>query len=84
MFPHLSLKCASACLFYRFVAWQCFWGITFMYVCALALYMRAQTTYALIAGSGGWNLVNGEFDAHRGLEFLLMAGATVHNTDGVY
>lgn len=55
-----------------------------MYVCALALYMRAQTTYALIAGSGGWNLVNGEFDAHRGLEFLLMAGATVHNTDGVY
>lgn len=27
--------------------------------------------------------VNEEFDAHGGIEFVLMARATVHNNDGV-
>lgn len=50
-----------------------------------SLYMQAQTTYAVIAGSCSVDCeLMGESDAHRGIEFVLMAWATARNTDGVY
>lgn len=47
--------------------------------------MHVQTTYASIAGSCGldWELMR-SLMPHRGIEFVLMAGATVLNNDGVY
>lgn len=74
MFPHVSLKRASACLCSCVVV-----------VCVLSP-LHACTNNIRLDGRKWWSRlrVNGEFDARGGIEFVLMAGATVRNTDGVY
>lgn len=50
---------------------------------SLSLNMHVQTAYAQMAGSCAvdWELMS-SLMPHGGIEFVLMAGATVHNNDG--